>query len=593
MKDHHTQVTELLPYYAAGKIHPAEASLVELHLAGCPACQHELQEWREIGQGVRTLMASYRRQVSLPPLEMPPMPNSRPQPLPLTAQTRRELSLPGKLLAFLGVKSGPVEKGKVTMKGYPDHDDNIYSGQTARPKGFYRAILGGLVTASLVAMLVLAVAIANRPDSPLNGAPTASANLGAAATKAVPTATAAASTTAATTPATTSPAATQPTAPAGFAGKLTGTIKYSPNCCGSDVPEVPEHSFVEISPDGKTIATSEKGTVKLWKAADSSLIKTVELSQPYSDNIIWTYLAWSPDNQTLAVAYYYKQNSGPKGITGQVQFWNASGDLKSTLAGLTDETDIINWSPDGKFFLTASHKYDGKADRHNMQLWDSNGKLVQTLMKDAPIPAIRTAWSPDSQLIAATVENGNVVGPLSLQIWQANGKLLTAYDALPKTSANGLAWSPDSKSLALGLVAASDNLWVMNVQQLLAGTDKPYITLNGHTDVVLQVAWSTDSKTLATSSMDNTVRLWDAASGKVVSSLPVMSAEFTETGMVWSPDGKSLAVTAGGNQIKLFDASGQVIKTLDEPGKVLSLQWSADGKTLLSVVEGGIIHAWQ
>lgn len=69
--------------------------------------------------------------------------------------------------------------------------------------------------------------------------------------------------------------------------------------------------------------------------------------------------------------------------------------------------------------------------------------------------------------------------------------------------------------------------------------------------------------------------------------------EFTENGMVWSSDGKYLAVATGDRRINFLDASGQVAKTMDEPGKVLSLQWSADGKALLSVVVGGIIHARQ
>src|SRR5437016_13095420 len=45
---------------------------------------------------------------------------------------------------------------------------------------------------------------------------------------------------------------------------------------------------------------------------------------------------------------------------------------------------------------------------------------------------------------------------------------------------------------------------------------KPEVVFKGHGDAVFAVAYSPDGKFLATASFDNTLKLWDAATGKEV-----------------------------------------------------------------------------
>jgi len=76
-------------------------------------------------------------------------------------------------------------------------------------------------------------------------------------------------------------------------------------------------------------------------------------------------------------------------------------------------------------------------------------------------------------------------------------------------------------------------------------------TLKGHTSHVGSVAFSPDGRTLASGSEDNTIKLWNVATGKNTATLK------GHTDIVWSvsfsPDGKTLASGSSNNTVKLWD----------------------------------------
>src|SRR5205807_1070921 len=78
-----------------------------------------------------------------------------------------------------------------------------------------------------------------------------------------------------------------------------------------------------------------------------------------------------------------------------------------------------------------------------------------------------------------------------------------------------------------------------------------YAVLYGHTDTVTSVAFRPDRQRLASGSDDNTVRLWDARTGKCLLSLPEHTD--TVTSVAFSPDGQRLASGSGDNTVRLWD----------------------------------------
>ncbi|MDW8299302.1 MAG: WD40 repeat domain-containing protein [Anaerolineae bacterium] len=118
--------------------------------------------------------------------------------------------------------------------------------------------------------------------------------------------------------------------------------------------------------------------------------------------------------------------------------------------------------------------------------------------------------------------------------------------------------------------------------------------LNGHTDSVNVLTWSSNGSALVSGSSDRTVRLWNAQSKQLTCVLS--EHDHVVRSIAWSVDGRYMAVASGSfdRAVHIWDACTksevQVLKPFD--GAVRSIAWSANGQFLAFGLSDRTVQVW-
>lgn len=176
-------------------------------------------------------------------------------------------------------------------------------------------------------------------------------------------------------------------------------------------------------------------------------------------------------------------------------------------------------------------------------------------------------------------EPEEVLDPISPEIVEVIAKLGASNDV------NSVAFSPDGKTILSGSSDNSLKLWNLF-------TDKVVKTLRGHDYPIESIAFSPDGKTALSGSQDNTVKYWDLSTGAVLKTLRGHS-DWVRA-VAFSPNGKFALSGSDDNTVKLWNlSSGRVIKTLNEHSQhVLAVAFSPDGEIVLSASKDRSIKLW-
>jgi WD40 repeat protein len=421
---------------------------------------------------------------------------------------------------------------------------------------------------------------------------------------------------------------------------------------------------VAFSPDGKTLASAgDDGTVRLWSTADGKQIRKIAA---HEDEVL--VVSFNADGKSLASA----------GKDEFIRFWNPeSGKETGKLRSQSEAIACLAYSTDGKSLSSAGRdqwfrrwdlssgkeltavrariddlcalclsqdgtKSAGGGSLGVLGLWNlTTGKeLVPFQKAGGAIPGLGV--KPDGKSLLF-VQGGSVIsidpatakekdrfetdlnhvasitlapdgktlatvfGGINLELWlwdiETGKKRLTVSDFQGNTGESppggpplfrgtlernsAIAFSPDGRE-----VVARGAMQTIRSWNAVSGKTTHSIKLGEESPNVRAVALAPDGRTVATAFEDHSLALFDLISGNEVRRWK--GHEETISALTFSPDGGILVSTSTAPSVRLWEVStGQEIGELKgQTERANAVTFAADGRTLLTGGKDAIIRAW-
>lgn len=273
------------------------------------------------------------------------------------------------------------------------------------------------------------------------------------------------------------------------------------------------------SDDGRVLVTTGKdGTLKVWNASSSSLLRTIELDDgpAISLALMSTRAVTGHADGTVAVWDFERVEKVAQFKRNAAEIWSV------TFAGNPNRVAV------------SSHDW-------KVTLWDVDSPSQPKHVIDAhdnAAQAIAFIASPKGPMLASggadkTVKLWNLKSLDRVRRYRGHRDFVTA-----------LAFSPNGLLLASAGLDGNIRLWSTNSR-------RTYRRLRGHSGKIASLAFSPSGKRLVSAGDDGQVRIWDIRRGRTARTLTGTTGSVTA--VRYSPDGQHIASAGEDGIVRLWN----------------------------------------
>jgi WD40 repeat protein len=277
------------------------------------------------------------------------------------------------------------------------------------------------------------------------------------------------------------------------------------------------------------------------------------------------------------------------GSRGETKLWDlAKGELIETLSEypwvvseLVNEVNSLAFSTDGQTLVSVG------ADS-TVKIWHTGALDLIDILHKHHGDVRCVAFTPDGKMLATGGHDRKIL------FWNLRDRQVENTLSLDDTAAHSMVLSQDGKILITGSYRKI-KVWetpLINKKKNLPDTE-PIYTLMGHSHIVSSLSMSADAKFLVSGSQDQTVRVWNLATGELVHTLK--GHRDSVNAVALSPDEQIIASGSADKTIKLWHlASGELLGTFTgHTNTVTALSFTTSGEMLVSGSLDKTIKIWQ